>query len=392
MLTVEENTYLTQVGPGTSGGNLHRRYWYPIAAAIDIDRDEVAPVRVLGEDLVIYRARNGEYGLVQQRCPHRSASFQDGWVDDEGIRCPYHGWYFNGEGRCLAQPYEDANSGGTFKDRVTVTAYPVQELGGLLWAYLGPEPAPLLPRWKTLVAGADLREIGFTVLPCNWMQIAENTMDPTHVEWLHVNQSNHRAGQQGDDRRIESRRHLKVDFTPFEYGIYKRRLMEGDPEDSPDWTTGHPLLFPGHLAHEHQFQLRTPIDDTHTRHILYTRHPSEGGEAKEVITTNEISVAPSAGEETSLFAFETVLRQDFRAWLSQGALAPRHLETLGRSDRGIVMYRTMLRSAIEAVERGEDPIGIVRDPAVNDPWIPLNFEGASAHKSRLLGAFSGATQ
>jgi 5,5'-dehydrodivanillate O-demethylase len=318
---------------------------------------------------------------------------RDGWVDEQGIRCPYHGWYFNGEGRCLAQPYDDLNSSGTFKDRVFVTAYPVQELGGLLWAYLGPEPVPLLPRWKTLVGNADLREIGFTVLGCNWMQIAENTMDPVHVEWLHVNQANHLAAKRGDDRRIEPRRHLKVDFTPFEYGIYKRRLMEGDPEDSPDWTTGHPLLFPGHLAQEHQFQFRTPIDDTHTLHILYTRHPAKDGGAETVVTSKQISIAGSEEQDDSLFAFDSVLRQDFAVWLSQGPVAPRHLESLGRSDRGIVMYRMMLRQAIEAVERGEDPIGTIRDPAVNDPWVPLNFEGEnSTHKARLLNAVSGASR
>lgn len=388
MLSVEENEYFTQVGPGTPAGNMHRRYWYPVATALDVERERVFPLRVFGEDLALFRARNGEYGLVQQRCPHRSASLADGWVDEEGIRCPYHGWYFDGEGRCLEQPYEDLNSAGTFKDRVTVTAYPVQELGGLLWAYLGPEPAPLLPRWKSLVADAERREIGITTIPCNWLQIAENTMDPLHVEWLHQNQSNYRAALVGDDRQIEPRRHLKVDFAPFEYGIYKRRLMEGDPEDSPDWTTGHPLLFPAHLAHEFQFQFRTPIDDTHTLHFVYTMHPTEEGKGTDIVEVSQFSLEPDP--EESPFAFATVMRQDIATWISQGSIAPRNLEMLGRSDRGIVMYRTMLRHAIEAVERGDDPIGTIRDPAANTPWVHIEFEGAgSAHKNRLIPLSGG---
>src|SRR5256885_8860346 len=118
MLTDKENDRLTRVGPGTPMGELLRRYWHPIATVADVEREQVLKVRRLGEDLVLYRSRKGEYGLIQERCPHRSASLAYGIPHDDGLRCPYHGWLFNGEGTCLEQPYDDiAEEGahGTFK-------------------------------------------------------------------------------------------------------------------------------------------------------------------------------------------------------------------------------------------------------------------------------------
>jgi 5,5'-dehydrodivanillate O-demethylase oxygenase subunit len=375
VLSVEENAVLTQVGPETPGGELLRRYWHPIAAAADLQTERVLPIRVLGEDLVLYRSGNGDFGLVDRRCPHRSLSLTLGWTEDEGIRCAYHGWYFNKDGQCIAQPYEDTVGGGTFKERVKITAYPVEELGGLLWTYLGPQPIPLLPKWEVLVRENADREIAFTTLPCNWVQIAENGLDPVHVEWLHVNQSNLAASLQGRPPVVPSFRHLKIDFAPFEYGIYKRRLIEGDPEDSRDWTVGHPLIFPGILAQEHMFQFRTPVDDTHTLHIVYTVHSDGSGKT----VCQELPYEDENGRPLD----EYVVQQDFSAWIGQGDIAPRNIEKLGRSDRGIVLYRQMLQNAIDAVQQGLDPIGVIRDPAMNEPSVRLEYEGKSPHTTRL---------
>src|SRR5204862_8223277 len=150
MLTREDNELLTRVGRGTPGGELLRRYWHLVAASGELTEDKpIKPVKLLGEDLVAYKDKHGRYGLVGEQCPHRMASLAFGRVDEEGIRCPYHGWKFNNSGRCLEQPAEPP--GSTFKDRIKHTAYPVQKLGGLLVAYLGPEPRPLLPRCDVLV-------------------------------------------------------------------------------------------------------------------------------------------------------------------------------------------------------------------------------------------------
>src|ERR1700689_4463896 len=158
MLTPTENERLARVGPGTPRGDLQRRYWHPVAIA-----SERAPpsgsgqvqrwtkrVRILGEDLVLFRDRSGKFGLIAEQCPHRRASFAYGIPTENGIRCPYHGWKFDGTGQCLEQPNEPEGSG--FKDKVTTPAYPVQEFAGLVWSYMGALPAPLIPALDGLVA------------------------------------------------------------------------------------------------------------------------------------------------------------------------------------------------------------------------------------------------
>src|SRR5829696_3085732 len=183
MLTREANERLTQVGPGTPMGNLLRRYWHAVAATAELDKEPVLAVKLLGENLALYKSPNGDLGLMAERCPHRGASMVYGIPEDDGLRCPYHGWKFSEEGVCLEQPAEPENS--TFKHRVRIPAYPVQEMGGLIWAYLGPAPAPILPKFDLFVRDDIKRSIGITVLPCNWVQMMENSLDPVHLEYLH---------------------------------------------------------------------------------------------------------------------------------------------------------------------------------------------------------------
>ncbi|HVV95095.1 MAG TPA: Rieske 2Fe-2S domain-containing protein, partial [Hyphomicrobiales bacterium] len=145
MLDAGRNKALTEVGPGTPMGELMRRHWHPIAAVKELDENPVKAVRLLGEDLVLYKDRGGRYGLVERHCPHRSADLSYGFVEDCGLRCNYHGWLFDNDGRCLEQPYEDiAAPEVRYRDKVTILAYPVEARAGLLWAYLGPAPAPLV--------------------------------------------------------------------------------------------------------------------------------------------------------------------------------------------------------------------------------------------------------
>ncbi|MDT7554408.1 MAG: 5,5-dehydrodivanillate O-demethylase oxygenase subunit, partial [Pseudonocardiales bacterium] len=157
MLSAEKNERLTRVGPGTPMGELLRRYWWPVAT---YDMATRVPVkrRLLGEDLVLYRDGSGTVGLLAEQCPHRRAALWLGCTEEHGLRCGYHGWRFDADGRCLEQPGEPAES--TFKDRIRATAYPVQELGGLVFAYLGPLPAPELPRYDLFVWDDAWRDIG----------------------------------------------------------------------------------------------------------------------------------------------------------------------------------------------------------------------------------------
>ena len=200
--TREQNERLTQVGPGTPMGNLLRRYWQPVAVAIELEREPVRRVRFLGEDLTLYRSAAGAYGLITDVCPHRCMSLEFGIPDARGLRCAYHGWVFDGDGNCVEQPFEDRNyPEARYRDRIKVTAYPVRELGGLLFAYFGPQPAPLLPRWDLLVRDDLDAAVEIHPLPCNWLQCMDNAADPVHFEWLHAAFGNYMLKKLGNRRR-----------------------------------------------------------------------------------------------------------------------------------------------------------------------------------------------
>lgn len=376
MLTQEMNERLTRVGPGTPVGELLRRYWQPVAAVSQLDDEPVLAVKVLGENLALYRADNGEMGLMAQRCPHRGASLAYGIPEEGGLRCPYHGWKFSPAGQCTEQPAEPDES--TFKHRIKIPAYPVQEMGGLVWAYFGPEPAPLLPRFDLYVREDLDRNIGITRLPCNWLQIMENSMDPVHVEYLHGLYMNYVLKRQGRPPAVNVRHHEKIGFTVFDWGIYKRRLLEGQSEDSTDWTTGHPVLFPATLAVDGltdgtYFQVRVPMDDEHTMHFWYYTKPRPAGAPPQTsIPRWEMHYQHEDGSLVT----DNVNAQDMLAWITQGPRSDRTTERLGNSDKGVILYRNLLLEQAEKVERGEDPLGVIRDPERNR-MIEFPREGPS---------------
>ena len=366
MLTHEENVLLTQVSRGTPCGELLRRYWHPVAAAAELTEEKpIRAVKILNEELAVYRNRKGEYGLVGEHCPHRSASLAYGRVDEEGIRCPYHGWKFDQTGRCLEQPAEPADS--TFKDRIKHVAYPVQYLGGLIYAYLGPAPAPLLPRWDVLVWEHGRRWIvKESIIDCNWLQPMENSVDPSHLYWLH-----------GDTERfVPSVKTYaeKHEFIRFEYGIRKRRTTLPLATGGEPAVDDHPLLFPTvlrHVApfnegsgHRHNLQIRVPVDDFHTQvfRVNFLPMESERSPAGAPVPLRFVQLKTGPRE----YKMNMIPAQDSMAWETQGARADRSQEHLGVGDEGIIELRKLLREQIERVQRGRDPIGIIREPAQNE--------------------------
>ncbi|MGH7227156.1 MAG: Rieske 2Fe-2S domain-containing protein, partial [Gemmataceae bacterium] len=151
MLTPEENERFTRTGPETPCGKLLRHYWQPVAPKQKLVEERVMPIRLYGEDLVLFLDDKGQMGLVGDRCAHRLVKLACGYPTDKGIKCPYHGWTYDTQGQCVDQPGEPQDS--KFKDKVRIPSYPVQELAGIVFAYLGPKdrPVPLLPRWDRLV-------------------------------------------------------------------------------------------------------------------------------------------------------------------------------------------------------------------------------------------------
>lgn len=378
MLTVEQNEMLTRVGPGTPMGELMRRYWHPIAAAHELSDRWTKRVRLLGEDLVLFRDRQGRRGLVAEYCPHRRASLAWGIPTADGIRCPYHGWEFNGQGTCLDQPNEPENH--AFKEKVRTTAYPVEEMGGLLFAYMGPLPAPVLPPFDGFVALNAIRMLGRTKLPINWLQIMENSADPIHTEWLHGHHYEFLKQEQNENVKVAiSDHHEKIAFKEFEWGMTKHRLLVGQSEDSDDWRIGHPIVFPTMLAvgngdehlRSYAFQIRTPIDDEHTLHQWYTAYvPPDPSRVPQhlfdKVHVYDVPFLDANGE----YLVDTIDNQDMMAWATQGTIADRSLENLGSTDQGIAIYRRMLRRELKKVEEGLDPMGTLRDPAVKVVDLP----------------------
>jgi 5,5'-dehydrodivanillate O-demethylase oxygenase subunit len=353
-------------------GELLRRYWHPVAAAAQLQLEPVLEVRILGEDLVLFHTADGDMGLVDSQCPHRHTSLAYGIPEPGGLRCAYHGWTFDCTGQCIAQPAEPPES--TFKDRVRITAYPVQELGGLVWAYLGPVPAPLLPRFDLLVRDDLEREIGFAEIPCNWLQIMENSMDPVHAEHLHGVHANYMLARQ-DKPTMRVRHHARTAFDVFDYGIVKRRLLEGQTEDVDDWQIGHPVLFPAALAvgtdAQAQFQFRVPIDDERTMHWWYlTRHRAPGSPLQTEIPLDEFLYQHPSGR----FMVETAMGQDIMAWITAGPIMDRSTEKLATSDEGVILYRRVIEEQLAKLQRGEDPLGVIRDPGRNQPCIEIQRE------------------
>ncbi len=363
MLTEELNRTLTQVGPGTPMGELMRRYWYPVAFVRELDEWPIKPVRLLGEDFALWKLGDGSYGIVQERCPHRAASLVYGVVEQEGLRCGYHGWLFDVDGACIDQPAEPETS--SFKGKIKAQAGKAQALGGMVWVYIGPAPAPELPRFDVFVMDG-VRDVGHSVLPCNWLQIMENSVDPHHVEWLHGRYFKFLAEAGGFPMPSAfDKKHVKVGFDAFEWGIIKRRMLEGQTEENDDWKIGHPLVFPYFMrvggGGIDQMQIRVPIDDTHTWALFYATHNPDGLDAypDQVYPFDyEYEWRDANGRHI----VDYIEGQDVMAWVTQGSVTDRSAEHIGKSDIGITMLRRMFRENMAAVEEGRDPIAVIREP------------------------------
>ena len=187
MLTREDNQLVTRVGPGTPLGGLMREYWLPFLLSDERPSPDGSPLRIrlLGEDLVAFRATGGSVGLVGNHCPHRGASLFFGRNEEQGIRCVYHGWKFDVHGACVDMPNEPPES--NFKHKVRVTAYPFRERNGIVWAYMGPaSPPPPLPELEWNMVPADHAYVSKRVAAANWLQSLEGALDTAHSNFLHA--------------------------------------------------------------------------------------------------------------------------------------------------------------------------------------------------------------
>lgn len=359
------DTELVEVGPGTPSGELLRRYWHPIATS---DEATTVPreVRLLGEDLILYRDASGTPGLLEPRCCHRGTSLYFGRVEDVGIRCPYHGWLFGADGTCLDQPCEPDR--GRNKGSYRQPWYPVVEYNGLIFTYMGPaDRQPVFPTYDIFDDLGDDEEIvtfdrfafgGPDVAPCNWFQTHENAMDPYHVFILH----NAISGPQFDPRlEIWPR----IDWQRHPWGITATQDRE-----LPDGTTLHriteirvptmrviPTPTLAYLGRTNNLSWAIPIDDTHTRVVAMIRKPK--GEAAQGLARydGDRSWFELSDEEHQRFP------GDYETQVGQGPITRHSTEHLSSTDRGVSMVRRQFKEQVRVVADGGDPVGVSFDPA-----------------------------
>ena len=357
---------LAEVGPGTPMGELLRRYWHPIGLVADATTTP-RKLRVLGEDLILFRDGAGRPGLVYPHCTHRGTSLYYGKVEERGIRCCYHGWLFDVQGHCLEQPCEP--EGGRARDKRRQPWYPLQELYGLIWAYMGPpEKKPVLPRYECLEVmddgeflEADDSSIGGggpQIIPCNWLQHYENLVDPFHVVILHSSFSGTQFVKEMavmPEVRWETHAHgvRTISRRPLPDGKTLHRISEAGLPTLR--VIPNPKLGKGGRVESLGWVL--PIDDTSFR-IYVVGRVREAGELKRMRTRMNGKLWEEMTE-----AEHRDHPNDVEAMVSQGAIAKHSEEHLATSDKGIVMLRRLLEMQLQALREGRDPAGVSFDPA-----------------------------
>lgn len=376
MLSPEENELLTRVGPGTPAGEMLRRYWWPVGFTEQVkESDRPVAVKLLGEELVLFRSGGGRLGLLARHCSHRGTSLEFGRVEKKGIRCCYQRWLYDVGGRCLEQPAEPEDS--TFKERIQHPAFKVQEIAGFVFAYLGPEPAPLLPNYDLFFREDGERHVGAGHDFCNWLQRAENSVDQTHLVALHAPEYPHMA--------------LKRPVIGWERTRYGAKITMHVPGGSKP-KLSH-WVFPSHTRHttarrgripDQAIRFRVPMDDTNTMTFWLRFYPyNEEERAKPFVMKNLGFENDQPGVYTRVEDGWWGIAshdQDRVAQESQGPIYDRSKEHLGASDQGVIMLRNMRGESIDAVRQGRDPVWIVRDARENER---INFDASMEEISAL---------
>lgn len=385
MLTDRENATLTRVGMETAGGRLLRLFWQPVALAAELPAERpVKAVRLLGEDLVLFRSPEGRYGLIERHCAHRGADLSFGRLEAGGLRCTFHGWLYDADGRCVVQPAERR----PFSDKVRHRAYICREANGIVFAWLGPGTPPDLPAFDCFLAPAEYTFAFKGFVDCNWAQGLEGGIDPSHTSFLHVFFKDPEApayGLQFGDVSGQSDIPLTkimrdycqplLDVYKTQYGLRletRRELNDGRVHVR---VTNY--VFPNAIAVPMSrdmalMQWHVPCDDT--SHYWYMIAYSFGAPVdRGAMWEQRVRMYPPPdfvpvknrsnnygfSVEDQLLNTYTGLGDDINihdtwAWESQGAIADRTREHLSSLDRAIIGFRRMFLQAARLVEEGAE--------------------------------------
>ena len=389
MLSKEQNDNLTQTGPGTIGGKLLRSYWQPIATIEEIPvGGDPMPIRIMSEDLVLFRDPDDRLGLIGLHCAHRGTDLSYGRVEDGGLRCLYHGWLFDIEGKCIDQPAEPEDK--KFCHKVRQTSYPVQEKGGVIWTYMGEGEAPLIPDFQFLL-GTEERRVAFRVIQnSNWLQGLESSTDPAHTTYLHrMAPGKGNARSSGNVRALRGDEPPKIDTEQTSFGtrIYAlhnsptgRKYLRVNNYIYPN-AASPATSVPGDVGYQGRWYV--PIDDvTHCRFEFIYRH-SEALDKDAIRAVRAEHIGPDKrhirrAENRYLQNRDEQRRDDTWCGMgryfpehdvfaieTQGAIQDRTQEHLGSSDVVIIEVRKALLNAVKQIQEGKEAPGLLRDPAEN---------------------------
>ena len=392
MLTYEENALVTKTGSGTPMGEAMRRYWMPALLSRELPEPDCPPVRVqlLGERLVAFRDTQGRIGLLDEFCPHRRASLWLGRNEESGLRCVYHGWKFDVAGTCVEQMNEPEDC--SFAHKIRTTAYPTLELGGVIWAYMGPrEKTPPPPSFEWTQVPESHRHVSKVVEECNWLQALEGGIDTSHAPILHrtISATTSKAGVPLLGPLVRGKAPtLEVDVTDYGYRYAGVRPLE----DGQSYVRTYHYVMPFTQIRPQQFRIPgsgerpkiaghfwVPMDDEHcmvwnwvysfrdeplTEEDRLERGSGNGPDHVDQTTFRSLRhkgnnwLIDRQVQKTDTFSgIDGINTQDRAVQESMGPVVDRSKEHLGPADRAIIVARRLLLQAIKTVSEGGDPPG-----------------------------------
>jgi phenylpropionate dioxygenase-like ring-hydroxylating dioxygenase large terminal subunit len=396
MLTKEQNELLCHIGPGTPAGDLLRSYWQPVALSNELPIGGAPlPLKIMGEELVLFRDDDGQPGLLGLHCAHRGADLSYGRLEDGGLRCIYHGWLYDRTGRCLEQPGEPA--GSTFHERIRQTAYPCVEKAGAIFAFMGKGDAPQFPAYEFLEVPDEHRYTDKYLYEANYLQGNEGNIDPAHLSFLHRFLREEPAAARGDNGPIGSNvssnelfgrdvaPHLEVEPTDFGVRIFSLRDAGGGkryvrisnfifPNLSafPGGGTGNgygvnwhvPIDDVTHWKFNFNFDRAKPLEKSlwegqHNQEVL-ANHALRRNKANRYLQDREEMRTRSYIGLGPFFA-----AHDAMAVEGPGPIQDRTVEHTATTDKAIVMARLQLLKAINDLQEGRTPLHLIRTPEEN---------------------------
>ena len=423
MLKPQDNERIARVSPNTPMGALQRRYWIPCALSSEVSERDGAPLRVrlLGEDLVAFRDSAGTVGLVDAFCPHRRAPMFFARNEDCGLRCVYHGWKFDTDGKCVDMPSEPPDS--LFKSKVTIASYPTWEGGGIVWAYLGPpEHRPAVPDYEFTRAPATHSYVSKTFEECNWLQALEGGLDTSHSSFAH----NNNIGEAEYLRAKDTAPRLEVYRTDYGYTYAGIRKVEekqyvrayhyvmpaqqmrgrvtsrnGQNIDPHPTINGHiwvPIDDETTFVYNWMYSYTPDIPIAHDYAVAletqYGRGPDDivpGTFALKRNRRNDYLIDRELQRTKTFTGITGVNTQDMALQEGMGPIVDRSKEYLGTSDRAIIAMRQLLMEAMTDVEAGKAPRGVdartYSHVRAVDLVIPAAPDWREALKSELVARF-----